>query len=917
VAAGVIGRDAELAAVDAFLDALDGGARVLAIEGEPGIGKTTIWYEGVSRARDRGALVLIARPAETEVGLSFAGLADLFGAAPAPLCARLPVPQREALAAALLQAPAPARGIDERAVCAAVLSLLRLLADQRPVVVAVDDAQWLDSPTARALSFALRRLEGERVGFLITVRVARVPLPSFDRAAGPEQRRAATVGPLTVAALHQVIKHRTGYSLPRPTLVQITRVCGGNPFYAIEMAAEMSRWPVGGGRVPVPASVTGLVETRLARLPAATQRALLAAAALSQPTVSLVDAAALTPAEDDGLVSVEQGRVRFAHPLFASAVYGRAEPAARRRLHRRLARLVADPEERARHLALGARPPDAAVAAELDAAATLAARRGAPDAAAGLVELAFGLTPPNDAAERCRRLVAASRFWFDAGDLARAQAMLEQARVSAPPGPLRAQALQLLSRVYGRRSTFTEAAEFAAQALAEAGDDPGLRAEAELDLAYCCASMGDLASARAHARAAVDAAEPLGHPDVLADALAALTMSEFMGGQGLDEQRLARALALDDPARAGTFVIRASYLHGILMLWTGRLDEALASLGALRAQALERGEESALPMLTLYLVWACLWQGDMSGAARYADESADAAALLGDAAATGIALAAAALVHAHDGSHDLARQQAAEALAIFQRLQWLPGTIWPLWALGLAELSGGNAAAADAVLGPLAGLITAADSDVVLGVFVPDEIEALVELGQAGRARALTDWLEERGNRQSRPWAIAVAGRCRGLLHAAEGDNEAALEALWRALAEHDRLGGVPFDRARTLLVLGRVLRRAGKRTQARAVLTEAHAAFRQIGALAWAERAQAEESRLGGRGADSGVLTPTEARVAELAAVGLSNREIAEQAFMTIKTVEANLTRVYRKLAIRSRAALAHTLSQSSHPPD
>ena len=127
----------------------------------------------------------------------------------------------------------------------------------------------------------------------------------------------------------------------------------------------------------------------------------------------------------------------------------------------------------------------------------------------------------------------------------------------------------------------------------------------------------------------------------------------------------------------------------------------------------------------------------------------------------------------------------------------------------------------------------------------------------------------------------------------------------------------MPFDRARTLLVLGRVLRRAGKRTQARAVLTEAHAAFRQIGALAWAERAQAEESRLGGRGARSGVLTPTEARVAELAAVGLSNREIAEQAFLTIKTVEANLTRVYRKLAIRSRAALAHTLSQSSHPPD
>lgn len=321
----MIGRDAELAAVDAFLDGSGRGLRVLAIEGEPGIGKTTIWQEGVRRARDRGVLVLVARPAEAEAGLSFAGLADLFGAVPAETSGRLPVPQREALGAALLQVPAPAGGIEDRAVCASVLSLLRLLAAERSVLVAVDDAHWLDPPTARALGFAVRRLEGEQIGFLVAVRVAGAPVPSFDRAVGPERRQVVPVGPLTVAALHQAVKQHAGWSLPRPTVAQVARVCSGNPFYAIEMAAETKRRPAGEGRLPVPARVTGLVEARLARLPTATQRALLTAAALSQPTVALLGRAALAPAEVEGLIVVEQDRIRFAHPLFASAVYGRAD----------------------------------------------------------------------------------------------------------------------------------------------------------------------------------------------------------------------------------------------------------------------------------------------------------------------------------------------------------------------------------------------------------------------------------------------------------------------------------------------------------------------------------------------------------------------------------------------------------------
>jgi DNA-binding NarL/FixJ family response regulator len=281
-----------------------------------------------------------------------------------------------------------------------------------------------------------------------------------------------------------------------------------------------------------------------------------------------------------------------------------------------------------------------------------------------------------------------------------------------------------------------------------------------------------------------------------------------------------------------------------------------------------------------------------------------------------MALAESALVHAHDGNDVMTRRQVTQSLAIFQDLRWPSGNIWSLWALGLAELGCGNPAAVDAALGPLADMVTGAGIDVALAIFLPDEIEALTELGQVDRARALTGWFEERGRQQSRSWALAIAGRCRGLLHAAGGDNDAALQALRRALAEHDQLGDMPFDRARTLLVLGRVLRRTGMRLQARAALTEALTVFEQIGATTWASRAQADLNRLGRRATRSGALTPTEARIAELAAVGLSNREIAERVFVTAKTVEANLTRVYRKLAIRSRAALAHALYHAERPP-
>jgi DNA-binding CsgD family transcriptional regulator len=279
-------------------------------------------------------------------------------------------------------------------------------------------------------------------------------------------------------------------------------------------------------------------------------------------------------------------------------------------------------------------------------------------------------------------------------------------------------------------------------------------------------------------------------------------------------------------------------------------------------------------------------------------------------------LTAAALVHAHDGSTAAACEEASEAIRIFMSLNWPAGTIFPTWALGLAHSAAGQPEAVEAVLGPLAGLlISAGEIDPGAAMFLPEEIEALIELGRLGQAQDLLGWLEAHAQRLDRALALAWAGRCRALLHAATGDLESALAAAEQALAQHERVD-MPFDRARTLLVWGRVLRRSGRRAQAKQVLIEALHLFEQTGAPVWAKRAESELSRLGGKRTVSGELTSTETLVVDLAISGLSNREIAERAFLTVKTVEANLTRAYRKLGIRSRGGLARAL-ENTKPAD
>ena len=914
----VVGRQLELEQLTASLGQMQSGLHACVPTGPAGMGKTTLWRCGLELARDAGFAVLPTRPAEAEARLSYAGLSDILGAVEPERFDGLPTVQRRALEVAVLQRDADGASIDARAVATGLLSVLRHLAEAGPVLVAVDDAQWLDASTASALAYALRRLEDCTTGVLATVRVDDRRPPTFLDVLPVDRLVRLALRPLSVASIHSIVRSELGWVPPRPTIAKIVAASEGNPFHALEIARELHRLGTNSvaGRLPVPEESRALVRARLARLPRQTKDALLAASCLSSPTTELVDEEALAAAEKAGVVRIDHdGRIRFAHPLLASGVYELAPAARRRAMHRELAQRAVDVEERARHLALGAAAPDPDTAATVEEAARRAHGRGAPDAAAELMELALTLTPATAQAERGRRLVFASGVLFDTGDLARAQTLLEQALDGTPDPQLRALALRLLGHLHARRSGFAEAVELALAAREAVSADRRLAAEIELDLAFFRSNVGDFAGGDGHARAAVELAETAGDDGLLASALAVRTVVAFLCGRGLAETDLRRAMALADPLRETPIALRPRFVHGFLLLCTGRLDDSLATLDALRAVTLERGRESDVPLLFLYMVWAAAWRGDLRRAISLAEDALQTASLLDDRLADALALSASALAHAHAGDAERARLDSAEAIRHFEQLGWWGGAIWACWARAFVELSLGRPDAAHEAVRPLTDMLaTVGPGDPALAMFLPDDVEALLELGRADEAESLLDPFEQRARELARSWAVAAASRCRGLLNAGRGDLDGALHALEEAISYHE-LSPMPLERARTLLALGQVRRRRKERRLARIALEEALTAFETLGASLWADRARAELARVATRRTPTG-LTATEERISRLAAQGLTNRAIAERAFVSVSTVEANLKRAYRKLGISSRAQLAHALDELGRAP-
>jgi AAA ATPase domain len=399
--------------VEAFLDRAAQEPGALVLQGEPGIGKTSLWREARGRAVVRGFRVLDCRPAEAESVLSFSGLTDLLEDVPAAGFGSLPEPQRRALSAALLRVSV-AEAPDPRSVAAGFRSFLTGLADASPVLVAVDDAQWLDASSASVLAFALRRLEGLRVGFLGAWRPGRQG--ALDGVLASPYCRLLPLEPFSLAAIHNLLKQRLGRTFPRRLLLALYEACGGNPFYALEIARELAAHDLrAGDPLPVPADLGSLVRRRVTRLPAAARNVLLATVAVAQPTRALVAAAVgagasagLEEAERAGFLEVVGERLRFSHPLYGAAVMAAAPAERRRRLHGRMAELIEVEEERARQLALATDAPAEEAAAAVERAGEHVRTRGAAAAAATLFLEAVRLTPAADQVGRQRRTLAAA-----------------------------------------------------------------------------------------------------------------------------------------------------------------------------------------------------------------------------------------------------------------------------------------------------------------------------------------------------------------------------------------------------------------------------------------------------------------------------------------------------------------------------
>jgi DNA-binding CsgD family transcriptional regulator len=917
----VIGRESELAILYRFLDSIPASPGALLLSGEAGIGKTTVWREGLASALQRGYHTLSCGPVEAETRLSYAALGDLLEPVLEETLPTLPEPQRRALEVALLRAPSSGARANQRAVSLAVLGCLRSVASSTPVVAAIDDIQWMDLPSVRVLQFVVRRLKGEPVGLMSAARgtdAAEDPLGVA--AAFPDDRvHRVHVGPLSVEAIERVIRDKVGEDFPRTTLLSLHETSGGNPFFAQEIGRALlrrGREVVAGERPPIPERLQELVEDRLEGVPAKTLEALEVVSALSTPTLDAIAAATdpsevdrrLDPALENGVVEVVGDRLRFTHPLLASAVYQRIQPARRRELHARLATIVRDPEERARHLALSVEGPDVAVAAALEEAALLASSRGAPQSAAELWEMARHATPEDRGEDLVRRTHQAGVAHYECGDTSLARSVLEQAVDLSIAGPARGRVLLDLGMGIGETEGWRGAWAVFEAARGEAGDDLALRARVEQNLGYAWLFRGDLAASERHARAALQLAEELQEPRVMAEAFQAYPFVEFLLGRGVDQEMLDRGIALEGHME-GEFksqVLRASNVVAQLLKFTDRLDEARRTFTELLSDAAAHGVEGAIPQFRYHLAELECRAGNWDAAMEHARESRAAAQRIRMGAMSSEGHFAVGLVEAHLGRADSATLEALEGLRVAEGAGEILLLIPNLSVLGFLELSLGRPAEADGYLS------RAVELEQAMGVrepayfrIVPDEVEALVGLGRLDEAEALLVPFEEAGRNLDRAWAIATGARCRALVLAARGDLEGASAAGDEAVREHDRLP-LPFELGRTLLVRGAVERRAKRKREARDTLTKASEIFGGLGAALWADKTRAELARIGGRAASSLDLTPTEEKVAALVAAGGTNREVAEALFVSVHTVEANLKRIYRKLGVRSRTELA-----------
>ena len=904
----VVGREAELSSLLDFL-ASERWPRAFVLTGGPGIGKTTLLDAAVAHAREREtARVVAARGSGADTQLSFGALIDILDGIGDDDFARLPPPQRSALEVALYRAEPSGTPPEPHAIALGALNVLRSLAARRPVLVALDDVQWLDRASEDALAFAARRLTDEPVAFLLARRPG--PPSELERVLGRTTLERLEVRPPSLDAVRRILSQRLDLTLPRHVLRRLYESTLGNPLFVLELGRKVMEdgLPATGNDLPVPDAVEDLLGTRVASLSEPVRHVLLAVAlapdlgtgqlaALAEPDT--VDAAV-----EAGVLAVDGNDARAAHPLLAAAAVRHARVAERREVHRRLARVVAPGELRARHLALAAARPDADLAATAAAAAATASRRGAPRAAVELAEHALRLTP-HDADDRDARVLELAGYLVVAGEKRRLTDLLKQHLPSFPTGAMRAHALVLLTR--GEVRGNDDIQRYLEQALLESGDDARARASVLADMAENVAvvRVERIAEAEAWALEALPAT-PGADPDLERRALYALAWTRSLGGRPVDDvwERF-RAASPGLPYIAHS----PERVAGQRLVWRGEIAAARAVLTRQFAEADERGEPSSYALQRLHLCELELRAGEWDAAERLLDEWAES----GDRELLNWPMyeRCRALLAAGRGLPEEARRwgNEAEARASTSGVRW--DQLEASRALAIGELFVHEADRAAERLHEV-WEHTAREGVRDPGVFpvAPELVEALVERGELERARAVTARLHELAEQQDHPWGRVTARRCASHAAVAAVYDEPGAMGLEHASEEYARLG-LRFDAARSLLTLGREQRRSRKWGAARATLERAAAAFDELRSPGWAEQARSELERVGARRpSPAGELTPTERRVAELAARGLANKEIAQALVVSVSTVEFHLSNTYAKLGVRSRTQLAARLA-------
>jgi DNA-binding CsgD family transcriptional regulator len=902
----LVGREAELGLLTSLLDGVRDGGAALVIRGEPGIGKSRLLSESVALAGDRGSIVLQAEGVQSEAQLAFAGLHQLLR----PVRARLeglPRTQRDALEAAfgLSEAPAPERF----RIAMAALDLLSEVAEDAPLLVIAEDAQWLDRPSCEVLAFVARRVQSDPIVLLAAVRDG-YESPLVD--AGLPEHRLAGLAPAAAAELLGSSPVGLSASMRRRLLEEAS----GNPLALIEL-------PLGAGRAgALPSDSLPLTErlerafaARVSDLPEETRLVLEVAALDDEEAADEILAAAgaiadraigldaLGPAIRASIIAPETHQVRFRHPLIRSAVRQAAGPLQGRRVHEALAEVLRDqPDRRVWHRAAVISGVHEDVAEELDQAAARARRRGALAVAVTALQRAADL---GDDEERVRRLLSGAQLAFELGQRDTVGQMLRVVERSNPDPLERARATWIAEVAYTRPLTDFDRLHALIDAARQAGD--GGERDLELDLLWLVASRTWWVDPPVSARTAlVEATRNLGKPRLAEPRVLAIQAyaDAFGNERAILERVRAAAADLAPDTDAARFL-------GPAAVAVGAFDVALPLLASAVDGLRTEGRLGHLPRLLLL-------QGSMAARmARWdvaipaAEECRRLATELGEPQWVAAADTVDSIVAGTRGDDDAAERASAAAERVAVPTGANITVAFAQAGRVLAALGAGRHEDAYEIAERGFDPVSPAYHPVIACWLIADLAEAAAHIGRMAEGRARVRHVES--------VAGGGSGTCiaLGLLHAravlAEDDDASAhFDAALNA-----DFGHWPLQRARLLLAYGKWLRRQRRISDSRAPLRDARDAFDAMGCAAWADqarrelRASGEASRRRRREPVAhDRLTAQELQIAQLAAEGLSNRQIGQRLYLSHRTVGTHLYRAFPKLGITTRAELGTALA-------